>query len=125
MIGRIRLIRPMVLRYIMDTQPPTPSPDRDNAFLRRVAAKETRRRKAQRKGTQSAWSGVAMFGIVGWSVATPTLIGALAGLWLDKRYPSPRSWTLALLVAGLVVGCAIAWHWVGKEYKKIKEDEKK
>ena len=106
----------------MAQRPPTP-PDRDSAFLRHIAAKETRRRKAQRIGTQSAWSGVAMFGIVGWSVAAPTLVGALAGLWIDKHYPSPRSWTLALLVAGLVVGCAIASHWVSKEYKRIKKDE--
>jgi ATP synthase protein I len=80
--------------------------------------------RAQRKGTQTVWSGVAMFGIVGWSIATPTLAGALLGLWIDKHYPGVHSWTLALLVAGLVIGCAIAWHWVDKEYKRIQKEEK-
>ncbi|HBF34988.1 TPA: F0F1 ATP synthase subunit [Candidatus Sumerlaeota bacterium] len=107
----------------MDKRPDPKSSANENAFLRHVAAKETRRLKAQRKGTQTVWSGVAMFGIVGWSVAAPTLAGALIGVWVDKHYPSPHSWTLALLVAGLVIGCAIAWHWVDKEYKRIQKDE--
>lgn len=70
--------------------------------------------------------GLGMMGMVGWSVAAPTLLGAFVGGWLDSRYPEGRSWTLALLVAGLVTGCVNAWYWVTKENKEskdIKEDE--
>ena len=43
-----------------------------------------------------------MMGLIGWSVVVPTLLGAALGIWLDKHHPGKHSWTLALLVAGLV-----------------------
>jgi ATP synthase protein I len=60
-----------------------------------------------------------MLGLIGWSVCFPTLLGAWLGLWLDKRQPGAHGWTLALLVAGLCLGCANAWHWVTKEQNAI------
>ena len=53
----------------------------------------------------------------------PTLLGAALGLWLDGRYPGGHSWTLALLAAGLALGCFNAWHWVAKEGREIREQE--
>lgn len=91
-------------------------------FASQVAAKAARKLKAQRAGTQTAWFGLGMSGLIGWSVATPTLAGALLGLWLDRRHPGPHSWTLALLVAGLCLGCANAWHWVSRENKAMKDE---
>lgn len=64
-----------------------------------------------------------MMGLIGWSVAIPTLLGAALGLWLDKRYPSARSWTLMLLVIGLIIGCLNAWHWVAQEDKAIRDEQ--
>ena len=64
-----------------------------------------------------------MMGLIGWSVTVPTLLGAALGIWLDGRYQGGRSWTLALLVAGLVVGCLNAWHWVAKEDKAMRDEE--
>jgi ATP synthase protein I len=52
----------------------------------------------------------------------PTLLGAGLGLWLDGHHPGGRSWTLALLVAGLAIGCLNAWHWVSKEEKAMKDE---
>ncbi len=91
-------------------------------FARRVAAKAILKLKAQREGTLPVWFGLGMLGTVGWSVAVPTLIGALLGRWWDRRHPGPHSWALALLVAGLVVGCAIAWHWVSRENQAIRDE---
>jgi ATP synthase protein I len=34
-----------------------------------------------------------------------------------------RSWTLALLVAGLAIGCLNAWLWVAKEDKAMRDEE--
>jgi predicted F0F1-ATPase subunit len=62
--------------------------------------------------TQGVWFGLGMMGLVGWSVVVPTLLGAAFGIWLDKHHPGKLSWTLALLVAGLAIGCLNAWHWV-------------
>ena len=92
-------------------------------FSRQIRAKAARKLKAQRHVTQTVWSGLGMMGLVGWSVAMPTLLGAALGLWLDDRYPGGRSWTLALLAAGLVLGCFNAWHWVAKEGREIRKQE--
>lgn len=75
--------------------------------------------KAQRAGPPLPWFGLGMFGVVGWSVTAPTLLGAFLGLWLDRHHPGAHSWTLALLVAGLVLGCATAWHWVAGQNDAI------
>lgn len=92
-------------------------------FMRKVGEQEKRKLKA--KQIVTIWSGLGMMGLVGWSVAVPTLLGAALGIWLDKRYPGIHSWTLALLVAGLAIGCLNAWHWVAKENREIHAQEKK
>jgi ATP synthase protein I len=51
------------------------------------------------------------------------LLGALLGIWLDKHFPGDRSWTLALLVAGLAIGCFNAWYWVSKEDKAMRDEQ--
>jgi len=88
-----------------------------------VGAKAARKLRAQRHVTRTVWFGLGMMGLIGWSVAIPTLLGALLGLWLDQRYPGGRSWTLALLVVGLAIGCLNAWHWVAKEDKAMREEQ--
>lgn len=93
------------------------------AFSHEIASKAARKLKAQRHSTQGVWSGLGMMGLIGWSVVVPTLLGAALGLWLDKRQPGRHSWTLALLVAGLVIGCFNAWQWVAKEERAIREEQ--
>jgi len=88
-----------------------------------VGAKAERKLKAQRKSVQGVWFGLGMMGLIGWSVAVPTLLGAALGIWLDKNHPGKHAWTLALLVIGLFIGCLNAWHWVIKEDKAMQEDE--
>jgi ATP synthase protein I len=89
------------------------------SLSRQVGTQETRKLEARRPGAMNVWSGFGMFGLIGWSVAGPTLLGALLGVWLDKFRPGGHSWTLALLVAGLCLGSMSAWHWVAKEYRQI------
>lgn len=91
----------------------------DNEFTRAVGTKAARKLLAQRDTSHGVWFGLGMMGLVGWSVAVPTLLGALAGLWLDEHHPAPFSWTLALLVAGLMLGCLNAWRWVSRERQAI------
>ena len=88
-----------------------------------VGAKAERKLRAQRHVTRTVWFGLGMMGLIGWSVAIPTLLGAALGIWLDHRYPGGRSWTLSLLVIGLVIGCLNAWHWVSKEDKEMREEQ--
>jgi ATP synthase protein I len=88
-----------------------------------VGAKAARKLKARRHSTQGVWYGLGMMGLIGWSVTIPTLLGAALGLWLDKRYPGPHSWTLTLLIIGLIIGCLNAWHWVAEEEREMRDEQ--
>jgi ATP synthase protein I len=105
----------------MSDQPKLPRKDAPD-FAGQVGAKAARKLKARRNGAPGVWFGLGMMGLIGWSVAIPTLLGAALGMWLDDRYPSKHSWTLALLVAGLAIGCLNAWRWVANEDKAMRED---
>lgn len=94
----------------------------EDRFTREIAAKSARKRRALDKGRTGVWYGLGMSGLVGWSIVAPTVGGAMLGLWLDARYPGGHSWTLALLMAGLVIGGANAWHWVAREQKALCDD---
>jgi ATP synthase protein I len=83
--------------------------------------KGCRKLRAQKNGEQTVWFGLGMSGLIGWSVAVPTVAGAMAGLWWDNHHPGTHSWTLMLLTIGLCVGCANAWHWVDQENKAIQD----
>ena len=107
----------------MSEKPKAKSAAGETEFSHQVGEKAARKLKAQAHVTQTVWSGLGMMGLVGWSVAVPTLLGAALGIWLDKHYPSSHSWTLMLLAIGLGLGCFNAWHWVAKEGREIREQE--
>ena len=92
------------------------------SLARQVGAKADRKINARRNPAPGVWFGLGMMGLVGWSVAVPTLLGAALGIWLDKHHPGEHSWTLALLVAGLAIGCFNAWRWVSTEDKAPGDD---
>ncbi len=91
-------------------------------FSEQVRMQAARKLKMKRDPGQSVWSGLGVTGVIGWGIVVPTLLGAGLGLWLDDRYPSSRSWTLALILAGLAIGCLNAWHWVSSVYKDMQDD---
>ena len=99
------------------------STSKDESFADQVGAKAVRKLKARHNSAQGVWFGLGMMGLVGWSVAVPTLLGAALGIWLDAHHPGKHPWTLALLVAGLAIGCFNAWHWVAKENKAIGDEQ--
>jgi ATP synthase protein I len=107
----------------MRESPETKSASREADFSRKIGALEARTVKAKRRGVQGIWLGLGMFGLVGWTVTVPTLLGVLLGLWIDRHYPGIHSWTLSFLIIGLFIGCLNAWYWVAKEEKAIREDE--
>ena len=105
-----------------DTSQKAPKDD-EPTLADRIGKKAKRKLKARSKESSSVWFGLGMMGLIGWSVTVPTLLGAGLGIWLDERDPSGRSWTLALLTLGLVIGCLNAWHWLSKEGKEMSEDD--
>lgn len=88
---------------------------KDNEMLQAVTKKAKRREEARREGRRALAAGFGMFGLVGWSVAIPTLAGIALGVWIDRTTRSQYSWTLMLMIAGLIVGGFNAWYWVSKE----------
>ena len=97
-------------------------PNNENLLSEEIAKKEQLKLKAIRD-KNGVWFGLGMMGMVGWSVAVPTLIGAAIGVWLDKSYPQTFSWTLSLLFVGLVTGVVIAGYWVQNEDKEIHKND--
>ena len=83
----------------------------DQRMIREVGEKQARmiRARGRRDGL---WRSIAIFGSVGWSVAIPTVLGVAAGVWIDSRWPSRFSWTVMLLVVGLILGCINAWKHI-------------
>jgi len=77
-------------------------------MIRQVGAKQESLQRAEAQ-KNTFWSSIALLGVVGWSVALPSLGGIALGLWIDGRWPGRISWAATLFVVGLVYGCASAW----------------
>lgn len=107
----------------MGNEPEQSDTTQETSFSRKVREQQARKLKAQKKTVQGVWFGLGMMGLVGWSVVVPTLAGTALGIWIDKHYAGAHSWTLALLIVGLCIGCGNAWHWVAKEDAAIREEQ--
>jgi ATP synthase protein I len=88
-----------------------------------VAPKIARKLKARSDTSHGVWFGLGMMGLVGWSIAVPTLLGAGIGIYLDNHYKGKISWTLTLLITGLIIGCLNVWHWMRKEENEIRKKQ--
>lgn len=97
---------------------PRRRPRDERRFGRAVGRQAARKRRARARGPRAAWFGLGMFGLVGWSVAIPTLAGIALGAWLDRHAGGRASWTLTFMFIGLVLGCLIAGYWVRQESRR-------
>jgi ATP synthase protein I len=101
----------------------TPKPGEDQGDLAGVVSRKAARKlRARRDGAPQLWFGLGVMGLIGWTIAVPALLGAALGAWLDHRAPGGHSWTLALLMAGLTIGCFTAWHWVAQQDRDMHAD---
>ena len=80
-----------------------------------VRTRRERRARSQREGEPSLGQNLAMIGVLGWTVVVPTLLGIFLGRWLDRQFGMGLFWTLGLLVAGLTLGCTLAWQKIRGE----------
>ena len=92
------------------------------SFPDEVDVRERRKLRAREKKSDEVWFGLGMFGVVGWAVAVPTVLGIFLGVWIDRRWPSPYSWTLMLLFIGLILGCLNGWFWVNRQRRMINRE---
>jgi ATP synthase protein I len=80
-------------------------------LLERIKKDSAKKNKSRKEGSEIVF-GLGLFGIVGWSIAIPTILGIALGVFLDNRFPVNFSWTITLLFAGVVLGSFNAWHWI-------------
>ena len=86
--------------------------DPENNVIDMIERQADRMETSRRDPYRSILFGLGMFGMVGWSIAIPTLAGIFLGLWLDRAHPVYFSWTITLLFAGVVIGAIIAGRWL-------------
>ncbi len=99
-----------------------PSRRPSKRFPEEINVKERRKLLARRKKSDEVWFGLGMFGVVGWAVTIPTVLGIFLGVWIDLKWPGPYSWTLMLLLIGLILGCLNAWFWVNRQRTMINRE---
>lgn len=100
-------------------------PSRSHELGHEVGTREERKIQARRSTDRTLWFGLGMFGVIGWSVALPALLGVGLGIWLDRTLPGGRfSWALALLLAGVALGCMNAWYWINREREAMEQNDR-
>lgn len=92
-----------------------PADSDKESLSKQVGRRAARKERARMEERRTAWFGLGMFGLVGWSVAIPSLLGIALGLWLDERWPGQVSWTLTFLIIGVALGALNAWYWIKQE----------
>ncbi|NPV07384.1 MAG: hypothetical protein HPY83_05385 [Anaerolineae bacterium] len=108
-----------------DERRPAPDEQEEERLSRTVGRKAERRLRARTEREGTIWFGLGMYGLVGWSVAIPTLIGIAIGLLLDALFPGDLSWTLIMLLLGLVAGLLNAWRWIAQELPNHRRQRKR
>ncbi|TYC55429.1 ATPase F0F1 [Marinobacter sp. BW6] len=88
-----------------------------------IGRRARRLKKARDNPGVSPLRGLGAFGMIGWSIAVPTVGGAFLGLWLERTVPQDFPWVLALILGGVTLGGFIAWAWIGRESKEEEEQD--
>ena len=91
--------------------------DKDTAS-EAIRRRTQRMQKTRDEPQYSPLNGLGVFGVIGWSVAIPTVGGAFLGMWLNRVAPQSFSWPIALILGGVVLGGLVAWGWIDKTRDK-------
>lgn len=94
--------------------------DKEDTSAAAIRQRAERMQKSRDEKTPkySSLSGLGVFGVIGWSIAIPTVAGAFLGMWLNRVAPQDFSWPIALILGGVVIGAIGAWRWIDKSYDK-------
>ncbi|PLW82427.1 ATPase F0F1 [Kineobactrum sediminis] len=103
---------------MVEPKRPQDSGKKKQELSNKIGKRAAQKLRGRTRRKNAAWFGLGMFGLVGWSVAIPTLMGIALGLWLDRRWPGEVSWTLTFLIIGVALGCLNAWYWIRQESRR-------
>jgi ATP synthase protein I len=90
----------------------------EESLKKSVRTERERRERGGRESKRSIGHYLARAGGIGWLVVVPTLLGAFAGRWLDRRFDTGVTLTGALLVLGLAAGCYLAWELLYRGWRE-------
>jgi ATP synthase protein I len=81
--------------------------------LRQSVDRQAKRMKRSEQDRPTLLSQTAFLGTLALMIVIPVVLGAYAGLWLDKfsRGYSVK-WTIALIILGLIAGGFNAWRYI-------------
>lgn len=83
--------------------------------VREIDKLEQLEREAKTRRGRSLWVQVSRVGTLGWLIALPIVGGALLGHLIDRRFDTGLTFTLALLLLGLVIAGFTLWRH-GQEF---------
>lgn len=86
----------------------------EDASVKAIRRRAERMQQTRNEPKYSPLNGLGVFGVIGWSVALPTVAGAFLGMWLNRVAPQSFSWPMALILGGAVIGAMVAWSWIDK-----------
>lgn len=101
------------------------SNEEEKKFLQNLAIKERRSVEVQEGKESTAWEGVGQFGMVGWSITAPVLVGLFLGWVLDRLTGQHHLWVTTFFFIGLICGCVSTGYWLFTEYGRIEEEPHK
>ena len=90
----------------------------EDASAKAIRRRAERMQQTRKEPKYSPLNGLGVFGVIGWSVAMPTVAGAFLGMWLNRVAPQSFSWPIALILGGVVIGAMVAWSWIDKTRDK-------
>lgn len=88
------------------------SEDAERDLASRVRQRAGRAERWLREGEPTLMRQLAAVGVLGWIVVVPLLAGIAIGRWIDRAWHTGITFTAALLLLGLVLGCWSAWRWM-------------
>lgn len=90
--------------------------DRNHRALQEaIRLRQRRSEQWEKEGERPLWRNLSMIGALGWLIVAPTLLGVVAGRWLDGWLGTGILFTGALIFVGVALGCYLAWERVRKE----------
>lgn len=94
----------------------SPNEERDSQEVaREIDRVEQLEREANSRRGRNLWVQVSRVGTLGWLIALPIVGGALLGHLLDRRLGTGLTFTLALLLTGIVLAGYTIWRH-GREF---------
>ena len=71
-----------------------------------------RAREGEDNPEPSLGARLGQIGILGWTIIVPTLIGVVAGRWLDHAFGTGIFFSAPLIMVGAALGFWSAWKWM-------------